>query len=112
MLSFRQKGGEESLTIFAGREAVRAALQGSIWLRTPDYLPLRIRLRSERKQGEFVIQTEATVDYAMRPHGFILPAAVTHRETTEGKLLTENLFQYTPFRKFGAESELKFTDLP
>jgi len=112
MLSFRQRGGEESLTIFAGREALRTSLQGTIWLRMPDYLPLRIRLRSERREGGFVVQTEATVDYAMSPHGFVLPAAVAHREMTEGKLLTENIFQYTPFRKFGAESELKFTDVP
>ena len=28
------------------------------------------------------------------------------------KLITENVFAYTPFRKFGAESELKFGDVP
>ena len=112
MLSFRQYGGNGALTTFAGREALRTSLQGTIWLRMPDHLPLRIRLRSERREGEYVVKTEATVDYAMSPHGFILPAAVAHREMTEGKLLTENIFQYTPFRKFGAESELKFTDVP
>ena len=112
LLSFRQRGGEESLTIFAGREALRANLQGTIWLRAPDYLPLRIRLRSERREGALAVKTEAIVDYAMSPLGFVLPAAVAHREMTEGKLLTENIFQYTPFRKFGAESELKFTGVP
>ena len=33
------------------------------------------------------------------------------RRTAGDKLLTENIFQYTPFRKFGAETELKF-DVP
>jgi hypothetical protein len=112
MLSFRQKGGPESLTIFAGREALRSNLAGTIWLRTPDYLPLRIRLLSERNEGGFVVKTEATVDYAMSAHGCILPVSVVHREQAAGKLLTENIFQYAPFRKFGAESELKFTDVP
>jgi hypothetical protein len=112
MLSFRQKGGAEALTIFAGREALRSNLAGTIWLRTPDYLPLRIRLLSERNEGGFVVKTEATVDYAMSAHGCILPVSVVHREQAAGKLLTENIFQYAPFRKFGAESELKFTDVP
>jgi len=112
LVSFHQKAGPESLTIFAGREAVRSRLQGTIWLRIPDYRPLRIQLVSERLEATLVVKTEATVDYTMSTHGFVLPAAVTHRETSDGKLLTENVFQYTPFRKFGAESELKFTDVP
>ena len=112
ILSFKQKGGPESLTIFAAREALRSNLQGTIWLRTPDYLPLRIRLLAERQEGGFAVKTEATVDYTMSAHGCILPVSVVHREQAAGKLLTENIFQYAPFRKFGAESELKFTDIP
>ena len=111
ILGFKQKGGQEALTIFEGNTALRAALQGVIWVRNPDYLPLRIKLLSARKEGAYVVNTEATVDYAMSPHGCILPAAVVHRDTVAGKLITENLFQYAPFRKFGADSELKF-DVP
>jgi hypothetical protein len=111
VLSFKQKSGQESLTIFAGNAALRSQLQGAIWVRNPDYLPLRIKLLSSRKDGPYVINTEGTVDYAMSPHGCILPAAVVHRDTVGGKLLTENIFRYAPFRKFGAESELKF-DVP
>jgi hypothetical protein len=111
-LSFRQIGGDERLTVFSGHQAQRTRLDGVIWLREPDYLPLRVRLNSERRDGEFVIKTEATVEYAMSQHGCVLPASVVHRETAAGKLLTENVFQYTPFRKFGAESELKFGDVP
>ena len=58
-----------------------------------------------------MVNTEGTVDYAMSAHGCILPAAVVHRELVGDKLLSENIFQYTPFRKFGAETELKF-DVP
>jgi hypothetical protein len=107
-LAFRQKGGPESLTVFAHNAALRNTLQGFIWLRLPDYLPLRIRLLSSRKEGLFVVNTEGTVDYAMSSHGGILPAAVVHRDTVGDKLMTENIFGYTAFRKFGAESELKF----
>lgn len=111
VLAFKQKAGQESLTIFAGNTALRSELQGAIWLRVPDYLPLRIKLLSSRKDGPLAINTEATVDYAMSAHGCILPASVVHRDTVSGKLMTENIFQYAPFRKFGAESELKF-DVP
>jgi hypothetical protein len=90
---------------------LRSVLQGFLWVRTPDYLPLRIRLVASRKEGPFVVNTEGTVDYAMSAHGCILPAAVVHRELAGDKLLSENIFQYTPFRKFGAETELKF-DVP
>ncbi len=108
VLAFRQKGGPESLTVFAHNAALRNTLQGFIWVRMPDHLPLRIRLLTSRKEGVFVVNTEGTVDYAMSAHGCILPAAIVHRDTVGDKLMTENIFQYAPFRKFGAESELKF----
>src|SRR5207244_5603049 len=41
-LKFRQKGGNESLTVFAHNDAIRAVLQGFLWVRMPDYVPLRI----------------------------------------------------------------------
>jgi hypothetical protein len=108
VIAFRQKAGPDSLTVFAHNAALRNTLMGFIWVRIPDYLPLRIRLLSARKEGVFIVKTEGTVDYAMSAHGCILPAAVVHRDTVGDKLITENIFQYTPFRKFGAESELKF----
>ena len=38
----------------------------------------------------------------------VTPVSVTHREFAKGELITENLFRYSPFKKFGAEAELKF----
>jgi hypothetical protein len=111
VLLFKQKSGQEALTIFAGNSALRSQLQGFVWVRNPDYLPLRIRLLSARKDGTLVINTEGIVDYAMSAHGCLLPASVVHRDTVGGKLITQNIYRYTPFRKFGAESELKF-DVP
>jgi len=108
VIAFRQKGGPESLTVFAHNAALRNTLQGFIWVRMPDHLPLRVRLLTSRKEGVFIVNTEGTVDYAMSAHGCIMPVAVVHRDTVGDKLMTENIFQYTPFRKFGAETELKF----
>src|SRR5207249_4255512 len=101
VISFKQKGGRESLTVFSRNTAMRSSLEGSIWVRLPDYVPLRIKLLSSRKEDLFIVDTEATVDYAMSAHGCILPAAVAHREMAGDKLITENIFEYAPFRKFG-----------
>src|SRR5262249_43883268 len=111
-LAFRQKTESESFTTFAGRSALHTGLQGFVWVRLPDYLPLRIRLFSTRRDGQYDFKTEATVEYAMSPHGSVMPTSVVERETVQGKLMSENIFQYAPFKKFGAESELKFTDVP
>jgi hypothetical protein len=130
VLAFQQKAGPESLTTFAGREALHTGLQGFIWVRLPDYVPLRVRLLSSRKDGAYVFNTDATVEYAMSPHGSILPVSVAQRETVlpiavaaqqsprrmslvfqkplPGSLISENVYRYAPFKKFGAESELQF----
>jgi hypothetical protein len=112
ILAFKQKTGSESLTTFAGRSALHSGLQGFVWVRLPDYLPLRVRLVSSRKDGQYTFVTEASIDYTMSAHGCIVPASVYQRETVAGKLMTENTYQYGPFRKFGAQSEIKFTEVP
>ena len=59
-LKFKQKGGQESLTVFAHNEALRSVLQGFLWVRTPDYLPLRIRLVSSRQPKSLVFIIRST----------------------------------------------------
>ena len=55
---------------------------------------------------------EATVDYVMTQHGFLAPASVVHRQTVASQLVVENLFQYSPFRRFAADTDIKFTEVP
>lgn len=112
ILSFRQKAGEESLTIFERRKAIREPLEGRLWVREPDFLPLRIELHADRKDGEQLIRDEATVDYVMSPHAVITPASVVRRRFAGGLLVVEDVFQYSPFRLFAAEAEIKFTQAP
>jgi len=109
--SFRQTEGE-GVTIIEGRNLIRRPLLGEIWVREEDNLPLRVRLVAVREQGGQVIRDEATVDYVLSQHGFLTPAAVTHRQIAGGQTVVENSFQYAPFRKFSAEAEIKFTDVP
>lgn len=112
VLSFRQTGGSESLTVFSGRQALRQKLLGQVWLRRQDFLPLRITLVTVRYEGNQQVHTEASVDYARSPHGIVVPASVVYKETVAGELLSENIFRYSAFRRFGADSEVKFIEIP
>jgi hypothetical protein len=102
ILSFRQTAGPAAFRIFEGCKAVHAPLQGQLWLRMTDWTPLRVVLVTERKEGENTVRDEATVDYATTPQGHLAPLSVTHRETSGGSLVVENVFQYSDFRTLQA----------
>ncbi len=106
--AFAQREGPQALTIFEERSALRQRLTGEIWVRQSDGVPLRIRLTTQRKVDDRVLFDEADVDYTMSPHGFVVPASVVHRQYSGSLLVVENLFQYSAFKKFGAEAEIKF----
>ncbi|MEO7653881.1 MAG: hypothetical protein ABIZ80_25775 [Bryobacteraceae bacterium] len=112
VLTFRQTGGTESLTVFSGRHALRQKLSGEVWLRRQDFLPLRITLTAGRDEAKQHIRTEASVDYTRSAHGIVVPASVVYKETIGGELVSENIFRYSAFRRFGAESDVKFTEIP
>ncbi len=108
IVGFEQVGGEGSVTVFEGRSARRQPIAGEIWVRESDNLPLRVTIRTGRTQGQHQLRDEAWVDYAVSPHGTLLPSAVVHREYLDERLEVEDVASYAPFRKFAAETEIKF----
>jgi hypothetical protein len=112
VLTYRQTSGGEHMLVVAGRRALRLPLQGRIYARIPDGVPLRITLSESRKQGKHEFRDEATVDYTPNARGFLAPAAVTHQGYEDGQLLVEDHFHYAPFRKFGADAAIKFSKEP
>ena len=58
------------------------------------------------------IRDEGTTDYVLSPHGFLTPASVLHRHRVDDRLITENLYRYEPFKLFGADTDIKFTEVP
>jgi hypothetical protein len=97
---------------FSGRQSVRQALQGTLWVRSADGLPLRVQAWAEYADAKRKIRDEASIDYAMSQHGFLTPVSVVHRHIVDGQLMTENLYRYQPFRLFAADAEIKFTEVP
>lgn len=112
MILWQQTSPDSGELEFHGKQVARRALQGILWVRTSDGLPLRIRAWAEHADAQHRIRDEATVDYNLSPHGFLTPASVVHRHLVDRKLVTENLYRYEPFKLFGADSDIKFTAEP
>jgi hypothetical protein len=97
---------------FHGRRAVRQPLEGRLWIRKSDELPLRVEAWAELEDAGHKVRDQASVEYVMSAHGFLTPASVAHRHLVDGKVMTENLYSYQPFKMFSAEAEIKFSEAP
>jgi hypothetical protein len=97
---------------FSGNRAVRRSLQGMLFVRKSDGLPLRVQAWAEHRDSKRMIRDEANVDYTLSTHGFLMPASVVHRHRVDGRLTIENLYRYEPFKLFSADAEIKFTEVP
>jgi hypothetical protein len=110
IISFKQKSGSGSLMIFEERKAVHQPLEGEIWVRETDGMPLRVTVTSLRDEQGHAIRDEAQVDYLMTQHGYLAPASVTHRQTSANNLVVENLYRYSTFQIFEAETDVSFPE--
>lgn len=112
VLSWQQTSADAGELEFHGRQVTRRALQGQLWVRQSDGLPLRVTAWAEHGDTKHKVRDEATVEYVLSSHGFVTPASVVHRHLVDGQLITENLYRYGPFKLFGADSDIKFTEVP
>lgn len=112
VLSYTQREGPEDLLVFEGRNTVRSRIQGQLWVRKTDGLPLRVSMHSEWKEQKHTRKHDAVVEYAPTPFGFLAPASVKHTESFDDQMVTENIFRYSPFKKFGADTAIKFEAAP
>jgi hypothetical protein len=110
ILHFEQHGGSGALVICEKRKAIHQPLEGQLWVRSSDSRPLRVVLRSTTKDGDRVTRHEATVDYDLSHHGVLVPVSVVHRQFVGPDLVVENVFRYSSFRMFSADTDMKFTD--
>jgi hypothetical protein len=109
VLSYRQRSGTQSLAIFEGRRAFHQPLSGELWVRAADAVPMKIGLSAPRRDGGISIREEASTGYSMSTHGVLVPAVVVHRQYSGNEVTVENVFRYSEFRRFAAESEIRFT---
>jgi hypothetical protein len=108
IVSYAQVSGPDRMLVFQGHRAIHQPIQGRIYARVPDGLPLRVTILESRESGKRTFRDEAVVDYTPNAHGFLAPAAVTHKGFADDQLLVEDEFRYTTFKKFGADDTIKF----
>jgi hypothetical protein len=108
---FEEVEGPGALTKFEGRQMTTARLRGELWSRRRDLLPLRIAVEAV-PAADSTRRDEAVIDYAMSSHGVLLPTWVAHRAWDGDFLVAENLYSYTRFRRFAADAEIRFTEVP
>jgi hypothetical protein len=108
---YAQIDGPELLTVFdasSGGKPQRLKVQGEIWVREDNFLPLRITLSVGEGQGATAVREEASVDYSATPFGTLAPSSVDHKELRGGQLMVQNVFLYSDFHKFGADTDIRF----
>ena len=112
VLNWEQTSEAGGMLEFIGNQAAHRKLQGRFLVRKSDGRPLRIQAWSQHLQpGGHTIRDDVTVDYIQSAHGFLTPASVVHRHQVDGVVITENLYRYEPFKLFGADTEIRFTEL-
>jgi hypothetical protein len=111
VMSYEQVAGDEALLVFQGRQIIREQMQGQIFIRPSDNMPLRVTMNANRTQGSHQLREEASVDYVPNPHGCLTPVSVVHRSYYDDTLTVEDVFHYTPFKKFEADTEIQFKPL-
>ena len=120
VFSYRQLDGE-GLRVFEARKRTdsgeaapptRMQIYGEIWVREATYLPVRITMAASQGEGATLFREEARVDYAMSDWGALVPQTAEHRELRAGNPVVENRFEYAPFHKFGASSDIQFQAAP
>ncbi len=94
VIPFKQSGGGQALRIVEGRRQIERKLEGALWVREGDYLPLRIAFNSERALDKKTrVRDEATVDYLVTA-GALLPASLVYRRFENDVLVVEANYQY------------------
>ncbi len=111
VFAYQQIDGPEGLTVIdakRGDQARNMRIGGEVWVRENNFIPVRVTLATSQGENEGLIREEASVDYTMSSYGVLLPLWTEHRELRGGKVVAENQFSYSDFRKFGASSDIKF----
>lgn len=107
VLGYRQVGDRLG-RIYHGREMSRVALSGELWVRQSDFIPLRITADLPVTEGKNSVLHQMTVEYAPGPQGVVLPTRTSYLRRQNALLLVETTAEYTDFKMFSADADIKF----
>ena len=95
LIRYRQNAGDAALHLKDGSKGANAQLTGQIEARMSDYAPLRITLRSARKN----VRDEAEVDYLPREDRLLLPASIVYRRYVNNNLFAEDRSRFSGWHR-------------
>ena len=101
VLKYKQTGGAGGVMVFHGNSADKEVLQGELLVRESDGMPLRITMTSTVTTKGAETKDTLEVNYTDSGVGCVVPVSAQHREYFKKEVLSENTFQYGPFRKIG-----------
>jgi hypothetical protein len=96
---YTQLGGTDALTVYEGKMPLRLKLQGKIWVRRSDFLPVKITVESTREDKKSIIRDLSVVEYAPSEFGFLLPKRIVHQQFTGSQLFVRDDFSYSNFKQ-------------
>lgn len=102
VVRYEQMKGPEGVRIIERGKQKKETLHGWLWLRLPDYLPVRITMITSRRDGKHEIRDEAEVDYTDSQKA-LLPTEVIHRRYEDDSLTAEDDFQYSNWQLIAAQ---------
>jgi hypothetical protein len=105
VLKYKQTGGAGGVMVFHGNSADKEVLQGELLVRESDGMPLRITMTSNVTAKGVETKDTLEVNYTDSGAGCVVPLNAQHREYFKKEVLSENTFQYGPFRKIGDDSK-------
>ncbi|MCP5110730.1 MAG: hypothetical protein GY953_07845 [bacterium] len=108
VIRYQQLQGPDSVTIFEGRRAIKARLEGELWVRASDYVPLRITTVTTIAENKHTIQHRGAVDYFSGRYGAVLPASVRYKKLVDGQPVVENVATYSGYQMFTVDAEIQF----
>jgi len=101
--SYRQIEGPDALTVVdaQGDRAKQIRMEGAVWARQEDLLPLRVTAVSTQSQSGRTVRHEATVNYSLSEYGALLPVSMQHREMWDDDVVALNEVRYEGFLRVG-----------
>ena len=106
VLAYRQTKGSGA-RVYHG-EMTKVPMSGELWIRRRDGMPVRITADMPLKEGKYAVLHRLSVDYALTPHGVLMPSKSKYSRQQGSLQMVETEATYTDFKMFAADAEIKF----
>jgi hypothetical protein len=108
VIRWKQREGVDPLHVFSNRRLQRIPMEGEIWLRARDRMPMRITMKASLDEENVPVTYSAEIDYQRSRYGLLLPAALHIEKKARGLMLIDNRSEYGDYQMFGADSQIVF----